>query len=119
MLLSSAVIGMDEMTCDASYRLPPAVTATARPPEWWTAVTGVSMTTADPWPSTSVRHRSHIIPGPCLGYWNSSMRLVMSFWFRLGSTALRTALDSDRFLIRWAAQSDLISVAGTPQTFSV
>ena len=30
-----------------------------------------------------------------------------------------TALHSDRFLMRCAAQSAWISVAGTPQTFSV
>ncbi len=58
-------------------------------------------------------------PGPNLGYWNSSMRLAISFWLRLGSSALSTALSSDRFLIRCAAQSAWISVAGTPHTFSV
>ncbi len=59
-------------------------TATAWPPSWWIAVTGDSMSTLVPGASTISRHRSHIIPGPYLGYWNSSMRLVMSFWFRLG-----------------------------------
>ena len=64
-------------------------------------------------------HRSHIIPGPYLGYSNSSMRLAISFWFRLGRRALSTALKSERFLMRWAAQSAGISSAGMPQTFSV
>ena len=62
---------------------------------------------------------SHIIPGPYLGYWNSSMRVVMSVWPRLGRTALITALRRSRFLTRWAAQSAGISDTGTPQTFSV
>ena len=69
--------------------------------------------------STMSRQRSHIIPGPYLGYSNSSMRLVMSFWLRFGRMAFKPALDSERFLMRWAAQSALISVAGTPHTFSV
>ena len=43
----------------------------------------------------------------------------MSFWLRFGRMAFTTALDSERFLMRWAAQSALISVAGTPHTFSV
>ena len=43
----------------------------------------------------------------------------MSFWLRLGRMALMTAFTSDRFLMRWAAQSAWISVAGTPHTFSV
>ncbi len=43
----------------------------------------------------------------------------MSVWFRLGSTALMTAEDSERFLIRCAAQSAGISVAGIPHSFSV
>ena len=77
------------------------------------------MRTVEPWASTFSRQRSHIIPGPYLGYWNSSMRLVISFWFRLGRSAFITALNSDRFLMRWAAQSAGISLAGTPQTFSV
>ena len=94
-------------------------TATALPPAWWTAVTGSSMATVVPRASTSSRARSHIIPGPYLGYWNSSMRLVISFWFRLGRTALVIAFISDRFLMRWAAQSAWIDVAGTPHSFSV
>jgi hypothetical protein len=59
------------------------------------------------------------MPGPCFGYWNSSMRLVTSFWFRRGSTALTIALDSDRFLMRWAAQSAWMADAGMPHAFSV
>ena len=43
----------------------------------------------------------------------------MSFWLRLGSSAFLTALNSDRFLMRCAAQSAWIAVAGTPHTFSV
>jgi hypothetical protein len=62
---------------------------------------------------------SHIMPGPYFGYWNSSMREVMSFWFRFGSTALIIALDSDRLFTRCAAQSDGISLTWTPQSFSV
>jgi hypothetical protein len=50
---------------------------------------------------------------------NSSIRLVMSFWLRLGSSAFSTALESERFLIRCAAQSAESSVAGTPQSFSL
>ncbi len=47
------------------------------------------------------------------------MRLVICFWLRLGMTAFITALNSDRFLMRWAAQSAWIVVAGTPHSFSV
>jgi len=43
----------------------------------------------------------------------------MSFWLRLGSSAFVMADSSDRFLMRCAAQSAWISVASTPQTFSV
>ena len=77
------------------------------------------MTTLVPAASTASRQRSHIIPGPSLGYWNSSMRDVMLFWLRLGRRALKMALVSDRFLTRWAAQSAGISEGGCPQTFSV
>ena len=70
--------------------------------------------------ATCSAQRSHIIPGPYFGYWNSSIRLVMSCLVqRRGSSALRTAPASDRFLIRCAAQSACSSVAGMPQTFSV
>ena len=43
----------------------------------------------------------------------------MSFWLRLGISALTIALASDRFLIRCAAQSAGILDTGMPQTFSV
>ena len=59
------------------------------------------------------------MPGPYLGYWNSSMSVVMSVWPRLGRMALITALRRSRFLTRWAAQSAGMSDTGTPQTFSV
>ena len=94
-------------------------TEVALPPECLMAVMRVSITTFDPWASTFSVQTSHIIPGPYFGYWNSSMREVMSFWLRFGRTAFMTALNSDRFLIRCAAQSAWISVAGTPHTFSV
>ena len=48
---------------------------------------------------------SHIIPGPYLGYWNSSMSEVISFWFVFGLSAFMIALNSDMFLMRWAAKS--------------
>ena len=82
-------------------------------------MTAVSITTVEPWATTLSRQTSHIIPGPYLGYWNSSMSEVMSFWFRFGSSALTMALPSDRSLTRWAAQSAGISLTGTPHTFSV
>ena len=124
MARSRAVIGIEEITRRQEYSvsLPSAdspTTATATPPAWRILVTLVSMSTLVPAASTRSRQRSHIIPGPNLGYWNSSMSEVISFWFRLGSTALTMALDSDRFLIRWAAQSACSSDAGTPHTFSV
>ena len=75
--------------------------------------------TRPPPPCTFRVQVSHIIPGPYLGYWNSSIRDVMSFWLRRGRIALMIALSSDRFLMRCAAQSAWISVAGTPHTFSV
>ena len=81
--------------------------------------TSVPISTVPPPLSTRSRHRSHIIPGPNLGYWNSSMRLVICCWLRFGVRALSTALPRSRFLIRWAAQSEGISLTGTPQTFSV
>ena len=77
------------------------------------------MRTAPPRFATCSVQRSHIIPGPNFGYWNSSIRLVTSLRLRRGSSALSTALDSDRFLIRCAAQSACSWSAGIPQTFSV
>ena len=62
---------------------------------------------------------SHIIPGPYLGYWNSSMRVVISVCPRLGRIAFSTALRRSRFFTRWAAQSAGMSATGTPHTFSV
>src|SRR5688500_4330065 len=47
------------------------------------------------------------------------MRLVMSFLPRPGKNIRQIALPSDRFLIRCAAQSDVMWSAGTPHTFSV
>jgi hypothetical protein len=120
---SSSGSGIDDTTwLHANDIGPPplsASTATARPPSWRTAVTGVRMCTFDPCASTRSRQRSHIIPGPNFGYWNSSISVVIDVWLRFGSTALSTAFDSDRFLMRWAAQSAWMSVAGTPHTFSV
>ncbi len=62
---------------------------------------------------------SHIMPGPYLGYWNSSMSVVISVWPRLGRMAFITALRRSRFFTRWAAQSAGMSETGTPHTFSV
>ncbi len=59
------------------------------------------------------------LPGPDLGYWNSSISVVISVWPRLGRMEFISALRRSRFLIRWAAQSAGISETGTPQTFSV
>ncbi len=83
------------------------------------AVTAVSLSTLEPWATTLSRQTSHIIPGPYLGYWNSSISEVMSFWFRLGMRALKMALPSDSPFTRCAAQSAGISDTGTPHTFSV
>ena len=62
---------------------------------------------------------SHIMPGPSLGYWNSSMSVVISVWPRLGRIEFIRALRRSRFLTRCAAQSAGISETGTPHTFSV
>jgi hypothetical protein len=72
-----------------------------------------------PGASTSSRQRSHIIPGPYLGYWNSSMRLVMSFWLRLGSSAFPHGVEQRQVLDALGGPVGRISVAGTPHTFSV
>ena len=63
------------------------------------------ITTVQPRSTTLSRQRSHIIPGPYFGYWNSSISDVMSFWLRFGISAFTTALNSDRFLMRCAAKS--------------
>ncbi len=123
MARTRAEIGMEEITwlqrCSVCPPSDSTTTEVARPPRWRMEAMRVSMTTLEPWASTLSRQTSHIIPGPYLGYWNSSMREVMSFWLRFGRRAFMTAFHSDRFLIRCAAQSAWISVAGTPQTFSV
>ena len=67
---------------------------------------------------------SHIIPGPCLGYLNESMSVLitlsLSVAFLLGlKSALKMALLKESPLIRCAAQSALISLQGIPHTFSV
>src|ERR1700737_4117105 len=121
---SRAVIGIEEITAWHGYSVSvpssdSATTATARPSAWRTLRAVVFIRTLVPAASTFSRQRSHIMPGPYFGYWNSSISDVMSFWLRLGSTALTMALNSDRFFMRWAAQSALTSVAGTPHTFSV
>ena len=118
-----ADIGMDEITCvQACSVCPPSdstTTEVALPPEWRIFVMRVSITTFEPWASTLSRQTSHIIPGPYLGYWNSSMSEVISFWFRLGRRALTMALESERFLMRWAAKSAGSLLTGTPHSFSL
>ena len=88
-------------------------------------VTAVSMITLVPAACTVSWHRSHIIPGPYLGYWNSSMRLVTCLdrsrcrpatRERIGS---HTAWNNDMPLMRWAPQSAPISDAGIAHSFSV
>src|SRR5687767_12825295 len=124
MAFSSWEIGIDEMTWSHgnSVRVPSlasAITATALPPSWRMPTTRVFISTVQPLASTFSVHRSHIIPGPYLGYWNSSMREVISFWFRFGVSALITAPVNDRFLIRWAAKSAGSWSTGTPHSFSL
>ncbi len=126
---ASAVKGIDEMTWDTSTRssAPPeaTVTATAAPSSTCTAVAAVSMRTDAPEASICSVHRSHIIPGPYLGYWNSSIRLVTCldrsrrFPASEERTGSHTAFHSDIPLIRWAPQSADSSEAGTPHTFSL
>src|SRR5215213_5725223 len=81
--------------------------------------TGASMWRRWPAATTSSRHASHIIPGPRAGYSNSSISDVTPPRRLFGASELHTARPSDRFLIRCAAQSAWMAVAGTPQTFSV
>src|SRR5579864_2955181 len=124
MALISSLIGIEEMTSvhGNSVVVPSADVArtpTARPRSCFTAVTTVRMTTSVPAATTLSRQTSHIIPGPYLGYWNSSISDVIAFWLRRGTTALTIALPSDRLLTRWAAQSAGISLTGMPHTFSV
>src|SRR5437764_13142921 len=124
MVFSSWEIGIEDTTWSHGYsvRAPSsdsATTETALPPSWWMATTRVFIITLQPLASTRSRQRSHIIPGPYFGYWNSSMSEVMSFWLRLGSRALTTALNRDRFLMRWAAKSAGSLLTGTPHSFSL
>ena len=44
---------------------------------------------------------------------------VIDFWLRFGSSALTTALNSERFLMRCAAKSAGSLLAGTPHSFSL
>jgi hypothetical protein len=127
MAFSSSENGIDETRWSTAYSaLTPsddATTLTARPSAWRILVTGVSKMTLVPAASTSSWQRSHIIPGPYLGYWNSSMRLVTCSLLLLRAPRTRdrigshTALHSDIPLMRWAPQSADMSLADTPQTF--
>jgi hypothetical protein len=82
------------------------------------------MSTSVPSARTLSVQTSHIWPGPYLGYWNSSMRLVT--WAeplrrpanraRMGS---QIASKMDMPLMRCAPQSAEMADAGTPQTFSL
>ncbi len=122
------VKGIEEMTCEAGslVRSEPSatVTATALSSSTCTATAAVPSRTSPPLSTTRSTQRSHIMPGPYFGYWNSSMRLVTSAVLsrrrpseeRKGS---HTAFHSDIPLIRWAPQSAESSDAGTPQTFSL
>src|SRR3546814_20188324 len=99
------------------------VTETALPSRWAIEVTFERSTTLEPWPSTSSWQRSHIIPGPYLGYWNSSIRLVTCLDLsrrakrpRIGS---HTASHSDMPLMRWEPQSAALSDGGTPHPFAL
>ena len=60
--------------------------------------TRVFMTTLQPLASTRSRQRSHIIPGPYFGYWNSSISEVMSFWLRFGISAVDDRVDEREVL---------------------
>ena len=123
MVCTSSRIGIVEMTWLAgSVWLTPScmyVTAVARPPSTVMPVSRADISSLPPAACTLSAQTSHIMPGPYLGYWNSSMRVVMSVWLRFGRMALITALRRSRFLIRCAAQSAGMSETGTPQTFSV
>src|SRR5918994_65222 len=129
MALSSSENGIDETTWSAGYSVvTPSVSATtavARPPSWRVPGTGGSLITLVPAASTRSRHRSHIIPGPYLGYWNRSMRLVTCLDLSARAPARRarsgshTALHSDMPLMRCAPQSAEICDGGVAHTFSV
>ena len=118
------MIGIDEITWSHGWRVTDpsaavASTSTARPSSWRTRVTlGLHVH------RRALRHDLVAAdlphhPGPCFGYWNSSIREVMSFWFRFGRSMLTIALPRSRSLIRCAAQSAGIDETGTPHTFSV
>jgi len=67
-----------------------------------------------------VAARDQLFPlGPYFGYWNASIRVVISVWPLGWKIAFLIAENSERFLMRWAAQSAWISVPGMPQSFSV
>ena len=120
---TSSRIGMVEITWAAGtvFSLPSTtyVAETARPPSTWMPVRHASSSTVPPAACTFSEQCSHIMPGPNLGYWNSSMSVVISVWPRLGRMEFIRALRRSRFFTRWAAQSAGISETGTPQTFSV
>ena len=65
------------------------------------------------------------MPGPYLGYWNCSIRLVTCFDLSCRAPAKRarsgshTALHSVMPLMRWAPQSAEIFEGGTAHTFSL
>ena len=121
--------GIDEITWDAVRRSSPTprrtVTASARPSRTWIRTAAVSSRTSPPRSSTMAAHRSHIIPGPYFGYWNSSMRLVTCLDRSRRRPATRermgshTASHRDIPLMRWAPQSAESADAGTPHTFSL
>src|SRR3954452_17790477 len=133
MASSRCDMGIEETTSVQGYsvRTPAcsATTATARSSSWRIVTALVSIRTLEPEASTLSRQTSHIMPGPYFGYWNSSISEVMSVAlprFRNDSEfgsesrmAFTPAFHSDMFLMRWAAQSAWMLLAGTPQTFSL
>src|SRR3546814_20794635 len=91
--------GIDEITWSTGTVLvaPEAsvlVTETALPSRWAIEVTFERSTTLEPWASTSSWQRSHIIPGPYLGYWNCSIRLVTCFDLSLRAPASLARIGS-------------------------
>src|ERR1700721_1142979 len=71
---------------------------------------------------TLAAHASHIMPGPLRGWRNesSSVLMISPLFFGFGfHSAFRIAVDSDRPLMRWAAQSAEMSLQLMPHTFSV
>ena len=103
MACSSCEIGIDEMTWSHGYsvRVPSAAsatTATALPSSWRMPTTRVSMTTLQPLASTRSRQRSHIIPGPYFGYWNSSMSEVIVLLVALGQQRVHDRVEQREVL---------------------